>query len=359
MYEDFDGGNLRVARLSLGLSLQDVAEKVSKSKQYIHQLEINQTQPTSDLEKLLAQSLEVTDDFFCKKTFVSIHESQLHFRKLGSTLVSQRQQALAQAEILRRFVAWIDEQISLPKVNFESYSPEVLTADDIEIFAERCRAAWNLGNGPIASMTRLAETNGAIVAELGDVTEKIDALSINASRPLIIRNPAKNSACRQRFDIAHEIGHLILHSGRQTGDKITESQANRFAIALLLPKSIMINHFPRPKYNRLDWKGLSEFKLYWKVSKAAILYRARQLNLIDDLLYKRGFMYLKRGEATLENEDHLIPLEIPEVLDKAVRYLMRTRGLSLIEVAAKIGVSPLRIHSFCNTLQKNPTLRVV
>lgn len=84
-----------------------------------------------------------------------------------------------------------------------------------------------------------------------------------------------------------------------TGDRATESQANRFASALLLPRTAMAKYFPRPIGGRIDWQGLSQFKLTWKVSKAAIIYRAHQLGLLTDAQYKTAFSVLNERARLL------------------------------------------------------------
>lgn len=65
----------------------------------------------------------------------------------------------------------------------------------------------------------MVENQGAIVTTFDGVSDKVDALSINRKYPIIIRNTAKESVCRMRFDIAHECGHLIMHDGIETGCK--------------------------------------------------------------------------------------------------------------------------------------------
>ena len=59
-------------------------------------------------------------------------------------------------------------------------------------------------------------------------------------RPLILLSADKDSGYRSRFDLAHEIGHLVLHRHIQrTTDsarhKLMEQQAHHFAGEFLLP----------------------------------------------------------------------------------------------------------------------------
>jgi Zn-dependent peptidase ImmA (M78 family) len=196
-----------------------------------------------------------------------------------------------------------------------------------------------LGFGPIEHMTRLAENVGAVVTSFQAVSKEVDALSVALKRPIIVRNEAKPSTCRQRFDVGHELGHFVLHQGRVTGDRVTEMEAHRFAGALLVPRSMMLKLFPRPKWSRLDWTGLRDFKLTWKVSKAALLYRARQLELINDDQYRTGFITLKRtGEAITEREDALVPAEAPELVKRAFFVLAAKKHLQPVQIAAALHV---------------------
>lgn len=104
---------------------------------------------------------------------------------------------------------------------------------------------------------------------------------------------------------------------------------------------MMAKLFPRPRGFRLDWTGIREFKLTWKVSKAAILYRARQLGLISDEQYKTGVITLRRtGEATGEREDNLTPKETPELLARSLTVLAEKKGAYVEEVAAALRVLP-------------------
>ncbi len=342
----FVGSQLRLARIFNELSLEELAEKVNKTRQYIHKLETGQSDPTDELLTNLASELSVLPSFFSALPKAVISEQDFHFRKLFTTRAVVKHTAMAKAEIFGRLVSVLEGELKFPSVNIPTLS-EIKGADDIERAADYCRSIWGLGMGPISNMTRLAENIGAIVTNFQSVSSEVDALSIALHRPVIVRNKAKKSVCRQRFDIAHEIGHFVLHEGQVTGDRVTESQANRFGSAFLVPREMMLRFFPKLKGNRLDWRKISEFKLQWKVSKAALLYRAHQLNIINDEQYKSGVITLKRtGEATEEKEDHLIDLEEPELLINSVRLLHENKFFTAEKLAAMIDVEKSFLHEF-------------
>lgn len=338
MNHPFNGAQLRLARVFNGFALEDVALRVDKTRQYLHKLECHHGAPTDELAGLLALVLRVHRNFFYQPR-AEVAEEQVHFRKLFTTRAMIKQVALARAELFGRLIQHLDRQLALPKVNIPQV--DVASAEDVERAAERCRHEWGLGLGPIDHMTRLAENLGMLVTSFKGVSTEIDAMSVLLARPIIVRNEAKPSACRQRFDVGHELGHFVMHQGRVTGDRISESEANRFASAFLVPRAMMAKLFPRPKGSRLDWAGLREFKLTWKVSKAALLYRARQLDLISDDQYKSGAITLRRtGEATGEREDDLIPKEQPELLQRSLQILAQRKKIYAEDLATELAIRP-------------------
>lgn len=337
----FNGGQMRLARHYLGLTLQDIADIVGKTRQFISQLETGKAKPgvNDPIVDLLAEALKVRPSFLFSFSVPQIAEEQAHFRKLATTKASTRQTVLARGSIFDQVVEYIDRHVKLPIVDFPDYSG-FETAEEIERASERLRAHWGLGLGPISHMVRVVERAGAVVAFFREASTEVDALSITSRRPVIVRNDAKRSPFRQRFDIAHELGHLVLHEGHVTGDRKTETEANRFASAFLLPRSTFLKAFPR-RGGRLDWSGIRDLKLTFMVSKAAILYRAKSLGLIDDAQYLSAVITLKnRGEAIEEAEDALVVKEDGEVVVQALQIMKSVHGIGFSRVANDLGVLP-------------------
>jgi Zn-dependent peptidase ImmA (M78 family)/transcriptional regulator with XRE-family HTH domain len=314
----FDGERLRLARVALGLTLDQLGSRVSATRQYLNQLERGIKVPSDEMTEALAAALGVAVRFFGLPADAGIRPEQCHFRKQRTTPVSIVSQVLARGTLLDGFVSRLDSELDLPPV----LVPDIpaTTVAEIEDAAEEARRYWQLGTGPVSNMVRVVENAGAVVSFFGGVSERVDALSIDCRRPMIIRSEAKPAACRLRFDLAHEAGHLIMHRGVQTGDKPTEDQANRFASAFLLPRASFIHEFPRGRF--LDWAAIFELKLRWKVSAQAILRRAYDLKLVSADQYRTGYIHLsKTGQRRVERYDDEIPAEEPELLPAAIQAL--------------------------------------
>ncbi len=314
----FYGERLRLARVALGLTLDQVGLRVSATRQYLNQLEQGNKVPTAEMRDALASALGVAPHFFALSAAGGIRPEQCHFRKQRTTPVSVVSQVLARGTLLDGFISRLDHELDLPPVSFPDIP--VTTMHDIEDATDEAREHWRLGTGPISNMMRVVENAGAVVSFFGGVSERVDALSIDTVRPMIIRSEAKPAACRLRFDLGHETGHLIMHRGLQTGDKETEDQANRFASAFLLPRSSFIHEFPRGRF--LDWIAIYDLKLRWKVSAAAILRRAYDLRVLSADQYRTGYVHLsKTGQKKFERYDDLIMAEMPELLPNAIGAL--------------------------------------
>lgn len=334
MSQDFDGTHLRLARSAHNLSLSDVGEAVGKSKQFIQRLESGRDLPTDDLAEKLADLLKVEVSFFASAPGHLLAEDAYHFRKLIGTKVSDKQSAIAKGELFRRVVSFVDTKLRLPKYDFPEF--DIGSPGNAERAAEQCRSHWGLGLGPIGNMVRVVENAGAVVTAFEGSGREIDALSISSPRPIVVMNSDEVSACRARFGHAHEIGHFVGHEGRQTGDKGSEAEANRFAGAFLMPRSSFSKEFPQLRGGtQINWRALAELKFRWQVSKAGMLYRARQLGLISEDIYRRaiiGHLFAK-GERNSEDEDKSIAHEQPELLLNALRTMQERLGISVEDIA--------------------------
>lgn len=356
MNTPFNGLELKLLRQFNQLSLEELGQHLECTRQYVHKVETGQSIPSPQFIEQIANFFNVPEALFTNVKPV-LQEEQIHFRSNRTTKVATKQVVMARGEYIKRLTEYLDSKLRLPK--YDIHDPN--RSGSIEAIAEQCRADWGLGLGPISNMIRLCESHGVVVTTFQSVSTEVDALSLATARPIFVRNEAKESECRQRFDLAHELGHLVLHDGMVTGDRLTESEANQFASALLIPQTMMRTHFPTWfRGGRYNWAKLSEFKQTWKVSKAAILYRAKSLGLLTQEQYTSGVIALRKSsESITEKEDHLISKEKPELLQACFTMLAKKK-IFAEDVAAALDVNVSFLKNLVGIdIPKRPKLRIL
>ncbi len=329
----FQGSRLRLARLFSGLTLADLGEQVSTTRQYIQRLEVTTDQaPSSELLAAMAEVLHVDEEFFFMPLTDEVKEDQGHFRKLQTTPQNVRYRILSYGTIFNMIVNYLDTVLSLPEVDIPSIP--VVTVEDIEIAAEACREKWGLFlDAPITNITRTLERAGVVVTTFEGVSEKVDAFSLVRGRPVIVRNMDKGSTSRARFDLAHECGHLVMHEGIETGDPATEAEANRFASAFLLPRGAFYREFPRT--SQIDWRAMFQLKERWGVSIQAIVRRAYDLGIITAVQYRNANVYMSRN-GWKRGEPREPQPEWPEIIPLAIQALKNTQGVTCADMAKQL-----------------------
>ena len=349
MDDVFYGEKLRLARLLNGLTQQQLGGEISTSRQFIHQLESGARQPADDVAGALCEVLGVKPEFFFQPLGNDVKFEQVHFRKRRTTPVGLVNRVLAYSTLLEQLVSMIHKHLELPQPNFPevSHDSEFYTSAEIEQAALDCRKLWGLGaDRPISRMTRVLEAAGVVITQFDGLSAKVDALSLNRTHPIVVRNTAKESVCRLRFDLAHECGHFVLHDGIETGDKVRESEADKFASAFLFPKKAFFNEFPDfTSQKRLNWRSIYDLKVRWGMSVRAIIYRAHSLNLITAQQFRSANVYLNRtGQTKVERKDGLVPHEQPELLNNSVRALEQHFGLGMGRIADELGIEPSKLN---------------
>ena len=326
----FIGTRLKEAREARGISATALAELIDVSKQAISQYENNHKTPGPDILDKISDQLNFPKPFFLLPKKEDITET-IFFRSMSSATKQERLRAKHKLSWLKDIVAYLQDFVvfktpDLP--DFGMLEPSEITFDDIDNMAAECRAYWGLGQNPISNITMLFENNGIIVTRGILEADKLDALSEwdPATRhPYIYLGADKGVAARSKFDIAHELGHLVMHRAVQhkklsspKAFKLIETQANRFAGIFLLPEETFLNDLTYPS---LDAFWLLKEK--WRVSIALMIVRCRDLNVVDEEMYRRLWINLgRRGWRKKEPLDDSIPVEEPQFLKRAIMLLL-------------------------------------
>lgn len=327
----YRGDKLTVARRAAMLSMEELANRIGKTRQFVCKLEKN-AEPTEDILEKICGALGITKTFLYTERDSYIDTEKFHFRSLKTRTKTVTMNIKCRVEMLGSVIKKLEEEVELPEVDLPDVSCfDIKKFSEIERLSESVREYWELGNGPISNVVELLEYIGIIVANSRGTDGKVDAFSIPAARPLIMLDNRYASTCRNRFTLSHELGHLLFHDDIVTGDSTTESQADYFASCFLIPRISFVKEFPCAGTGRFDWDKMVAFKQRWKVSLRSIIYRATQLGLIDQSKAKTGYIHLNtRGFVQVELGDNLIPKEELNVLPQMINLLDENSWLQLL-----------------------------
>lgn len=277
------GSRIKQARLAAGLALRDLAAQCDVSAMAISKYERDEMTPSSDVLLALAKALGVRVEYFFRQ-----HEVELEavsYRKHPDLPEKEKKRILADArDQLERWLAL--EEFIPTRWSVEFHMPAGLPAkvsslDAVENVAAAVRAAWKLGHAAIPDLVDTLEFHGIKVFTTAlDGDRKFDGLSANANgKPVIIIVGGKHApGDRQRFTLAHELGHLIL-KGRLARSVDEEKACHRFAGAFLMPKDSVIKLLGRNR-SWIEPRELQLVKEEWGLSMAGLMLRSRDLGVV-------------------------------------------------------------------------------
>jgi Zn-dependent peptidase ImmA (M78 family)/transcriptional regulator with XRE-family HTH domain len=354
---------LKDARKFLRMSQEDLGDRIGVTRQAISQFERGDRLPDPDTFAALVSALEQPPGFFTSDDAPVFGDSTTRFyRKFGSDTVRRREACDTYADWFVQVAKAFDNVINYPAVNVPEYDPADFGEDGIDELAERVRSDWGLGLGPISNVMALLESNGIIACRYEMTGEKVEAFSFwNGQRPFIFMASEKKAGVRTRYDLAHELGHLVLHRHIDSAEiedktflKEIERQADRFAGAFLLPKHSFTNEVFTP---RLD--AFVELKKRWRVSIQAMIYRCADLGIFDDaqvLNLRKQVSFRKWRTQEPLDDPSLIPLESPRLLTRAFGLIAQSGIMTIDELKAAVQINPRFIEAMCNLEEGSLTM---
>ena len=292
------------ARKAAGLSMSALAQEVGVSANAIKKYEHGDNMPSSSNLLKLSKALGVRSEYFFRPTKITLQG--VEYRKRANTpqkLLNQingdvMDQAERWAELLDLYP---DSVKPVPKFSLPEALPEIVeTIDDIESIADQMRAEWSMGLNPIPDMIDTLESQGImIICTNVESKKKFDGLAGNIEGTPVVVVSAHQPGDRQRFTLAHELGHLVLQ-GRLAKGLDEEKACNQFAGSFLLPKSALFQHIGDRRH-AVEPRELFMLKCEFGISMMAILIRLGQCGIITENLQKKYFMqFNKQGWRTRE-----------------------------------------------------------
>ncbi|MBC5651836.1 MULTISPECIES: XRE family transcriptional regulator [Clostridia] len=308
--QKFNGQRLKEALQFRGKKMTELADETGISKQSLSLYANAGNKPPFENVEKIARTLDFPVDFFTSEDLCTVSTGNTYFRSQASATKKSRNAQKIKLEYVSKMYEVILNYVNVPELNLPDTTgidiPEdIINVDseqainEIEKLAMLIREFWDLGSGPIDNLQYALQSNGIIVTGFRNVDSDIDAFSqqikIDGKTIYIIALAIGSKPIeRLRFDMAHELGHILLHTWGEDNEEISrdefnarEKQANMFASALLLPKksfSKSVSAYP----TNIDY--YFALKKKWKVSMQAMMYRARQLDIIS----ANQFQYMMR-----------------------------------------------------------------
>lgn len=323
---------ITLAREAAGLTQAALANSIGVSQAHLSKIEHGLDEPTDELLARLSKECEVPLAFF-EQPEVPVGEGLLDlFHKKRATLPAKPlKRAHASANVARLEVIRLFRDVELTDVEPFPIYPIDEYGDPGEI-AGRVRATWRAPAGPLPDLVGLIEATGTPVVAMDLGHEKLSAISMPGpgNRFFVVIND-RLPASHQRFALAHELGHLVMHSGAVAPAE-AEEVAQRFASCLLMPEADIL-----PQLRNLRFKDVGPLKPVWRVSLAALIRRAKDLGTITDRQYRTYNMQLNKLPGGRKREPGEFEPEQPRLVRSVLNHYTQVLGLTE-KVAAQIAV---------------------
>jgi Zn-dependent peptidase ImmA (M78 family)/DNA-binding XRE family transcriptional regulator len=322
-----------LARDSRGLTQEELASALKVGQGTLSKYETGVQEPPQTFVQLLGDALSYPEQFFYETgrpyglpPFHYRRRKKLSKNALGRIVAEMNIRRIHITRLLQSFE--LRTNASIPEIDRDEYLGKSKAPLSIEDVARAVREMWMLPSGPISSMVDLIEGNGGVIVPCDFGTDLLDAMSQRIDGlPVLFFVNINAPADRLRLTLAHELGHMLLHTTIVKDDDEMEDEADAFAGAFLLPPDEV-----RPQLRKFDLRQLSNMKLYWKVSMAAIAVRAARLNLITPYQSKMFWIEMNRL-GYRKREPNEPPKEMPSLLRQMIAFHMNKLGYSVPEMA--------------------------
>lgn len=349
----FSPSRLILARTRRALTQEELAHSVNLDKTTISRYEKGERQPDTKSALALAEFLQFPSTFFYQGGLAVKELEGVSFRSRRSEVKLPTRLRTLSAGLLAAGV--IDPGI---RKRFRIPSSDVPQVSNISphMAADQVRAEWGIGTIPVPNMVHMLEAKGIRVFWFSEEDTSVDAVSFYyESTPFILVSSRPRGGERVRMDLAHELGHLVMHRGvEDLSIKQIEDEANAFAAAFLVPEETFRRECPRHPLI----VHLFNMKPRFGVSVQALIHRCYDLQIYSESQYKSSFRTINiNGWRT--SEPGQLEWEESRIFEKVFSHLF-SQNILPINLAEQLHlpldelVSLLPIATKYQTLKPNP-----
>lgn len=324
---------LSIARESRGIDLKEIAEKLDVNSSSVSRWENEGMAVSEEVISKLTKLLNYPESFFYQKG--EVLPLSLSYRKRNI--------------VAAKLITQIEANINISRLNMELMltlmrvaEPKLPILDVIKYgtpqdCAKQLRKLWKLEKGTIENLSEVLEHNKILLLSFDFNTERVDGRCTMAkdTYPIIVTNKTLLGD-RQRFTLAYELGHLIMHLHTQPKyDRDLSHEANLFAAEFLMPEKDIRNDL-----QDLSLAKLGDLKRKWKVSMQSLVYRASDLEILSE--NQKRYMMQQFNQQNIRRREPK-ELDIKTEQFKLVRDLLTNyrnkQKLSVAKMAAQLNLT--------------------
>lgn len=352
---------IKEAREARGFTLEAFADALGVSRQAVAQYETGIIAPSGEAMSKIITLTEQPLSFFTSAPARTGELTTAFWRSLKRMGQHHRRRIVRRLQWASDITSLVERFVDLPAVNLPEveFDCESDGDDAIERAAEAAREHWKLGKGPISNLAVTLEEHGIVLVRESASCEDMDAVSAwSMGRPFILLDNDVEGGPRDLFNLAHELGHVFLHTGVEVdGSNLTriERQADRFAGAFLLPRDT----FSKEVFG----SSLDHFKFLkkrWGVSIQAMVYRCKNLGLLSEnqvaYLFKQINYHRIRKHEPL---DDAFPVNRPTMLGGAIKMIVEHGVYTRGQIEDDLRLNMRDVESLCGVPKGYLDARVV
>lgn len=345
---------IEIARLSRGLSQKDLSEKIGIEQGTLSKIENNELSIKHDLIKTIALTLKYPMDFFYEDIKM-LSPLVVHYRKRKSIDTNHTAFIESNLYIRKHIIKKLLKSIDLPN---KLYDLNPYTYESPENAARILRQKWFVPKGPIQNLVELVESAGIVVlhsetnnsklmGELLPDEHGVNVIYINKEMPMD----------RQRYTLAHELGHLMMHSGEYIPNMdVAEKEADRFAGEFLMPKEeIKSSLF----FTNISIQHLGDLKRFWKCSMSSIIMRANKIGAIDETKKTILFKQMSAHSYNKVEPSFGIKIETPTLFYRLIKLHLTELEYSEQEMADLLKLYQAEFNNLVSFYSPEPMKAVV
>lgn len=349
-----DGRRLSAARMACGLSQSVLASLAGISQGTVSKAEKGMAALSPAQIQAVSSAIGFPASFFSDEPFDLLANGL--FRKASRASAALQKEVEAKVSLIAEAARVADERYRLLNVTVR---PSFETADEGAAMALGVAARPLLGvppEGPVPNVTRSLERGGVVVAQLpgyagSDGSKRLDGYSAwphmgeDGRRPVVVTSAFERGDVL-RATVAHELGHLVLHTRFPGIEKeAAERQAWAFANGFLLPPEEAEAAFGGDPVTPMT---LLRAKSVYGVSAGFIVMCLKRYGIVSE---ERASSLQKQisSRGWRSNEPVDVDLEKPSLLP---RLLGR-----MIDDGIEVGMPPILIRQLMATGQDAPARR--